>query len=140
MAKFLTQPSLTTLNEMSANTLVSALGITIDEIGDDWLAASMPVDARTKQPFGLLHGGANVALAETLASIGAQLMLPEGKLAVGLEINANHLNSVRSGWIRGHARALKVGRSTQVWQVEIFDDQDRLSCVCRMTAAVVDQR
>lgn len=139
MDKFIHPANLAMLNDMSANTLVSTLGIRITETGDNTLTATMPVDDRTKQPFGLLHGGANVVLAETLASIGAQLMLPENKLAVGLEINANHLRSVKQGVVTGTAKPIKVGQSVQVWQVDIFDEQSRHTCTCRMTAAVIDR-
>lgn len=139
MEKFIQPPNLAMLNQMSANTMVTTLGICITEVSDNTITATMPVDARTKQPFGLLHGGANVVLAETLASIGAQLMLPKGKMAVGLEINANHLRSVKQGVVTGTAKPIKVGKSVQVWQVDIVDEQRRHTCTCRMTAAIIDR-
>ena len=115
------------------------LGMELTEAGDDWLAGRMPLDERTLQPFGLLHGGASVALAETLASVGAFACVdPEAKLCVGLEINANHLRSVRSGWVTGTARPLHIGRTTQVWDIRIVDEAERPVCVSRCTVAVVD--
>lgn len=128
------------LNGYSANTLGQALGIRFTGTGDDWLQATMPVDERTRQPFGLLHGGASVALAETLASVGANAVLDTSKqLAVGLEINANHVRPVRAGKVTGTARPLHLGSRTQVWQVEIRDGEDRLACVSRVTMAVDDR-
>lgn len=138
MDKFYQQQSAEALNRMSANSMVTALGIQITEVGSNTLTATMPVDERTKQPFGLLHGGANVVLAETLASIGAQLMLKPPQQAVGLEINANHLRAVRQGLVTGIAKPIKIGRSIHVWQVDIFDDQGQHTCCCRMTAAIMD--
>ncbi|WP_119394530.1 hotdog fold thioesterase [Salinibius halmophilus] len=138
MDKFVQLMTTDAINQMSDGTLVSTLGIKITEVGENTLTATMPVDARTKQPFGLLHGGANVVLAETLASIGAQMMLPRDKMAVGLEINANHLRSVRQGMVTGKAFPIKVGQTVQVWQIDIFDDQGRQTCTCRMTASVVN--
>ncbi len=129
------------LNAYQQDTLVSRLGIRYTGIGEDWLAASMPVDARTRQPAGILHGGASVALAETLGSTGANLCVDrEQKLCVGLEINANHLRAMRAGEVRGVARPLHVGGSTQVWEIRISDEQDRLVCVSRITMAVVDRQ
>lgn len=131
-------PDLDRLNTSSRNTLMDVLGIRFDAFGEDWLSATMPVDARTHQPFGLLHGGASVALAETLGSTAAMLCLdPAAHLAVGLEINANHLRGVRSGTVTGTARPLHVGRSTQVWEIRIVDEADRLVCISRLTVAVV---
>ncbi len=122
-------------------TLSEALGIRITGFGDDWLTGSMPVDARTKQPFGLLHGGASVALAETLGSLAGWLVLPPGGgHCVGIEINANHLRAVRDGEVTGTARPLHLGRNTQVWDIRISDALDRLSCVARLTLAVVPPR
>jgi 1,4-dihydroxy-2-naphthoyl-CoA hydrolase len=122
-------------------TLDDALGIRITGFGDDWLAGSMPVDARTKQPFGLLHGGASVALAETLGSLAGWLVLPpDGGHVMGLEINANHLRAVREGMVSGIARPLHLGRSTQVWDIRISDTPDRLTCVARLTLAVAPAR
>ena len=126
------------LNAMRAGTLVEQLGIVVTEAGGDWLRGTMPVDARTRQPFGLLHGGASVALAETLGSMaGALCVDPAMHRVVGLEINANHLRAVREGTVTGTARALHVGRSIQVWEIRIEDAAGKPVCVSRLTLAVV---
>ena len=126
------------LNAISANTMVEHLGITFAEIGEGYLTARMPVDHRTVQPAGRLHGGASVALAETLGSVAATLCVnPAETTCVGLEINANHIRSVRSGFVIGVARPLHLGNSTQVWDIRIHDEQERLVCVCRLTMAVL---
>lgn len=126
------------LNAASRGTLMEALGIVFTGIDADGLRATMPVDARTHQPYGLLHGGASVALAETLGSTGGML-LAAGRAVVGVEINANHLRAVRSGLVTGIAKPLHVGRSTQVWDIRIVDALDRLVCASRITLAVIDQ-
>ena len=120
-----------------ADTLVGHLDIEVVEVGEDFVRGTMPVDARTHQPFGLLHGGASVALAETLGSIAANLAVDETHYCVGLEINANHLRAVRSGHVTGTARPIHLGRSTQVWDIRIHDEQDRPVCVSRLTMAVL---
>lgn len=125
------------LNALSRNTAILALGIVFTGIGPDWLRATMPVDARTHQPYGLLHGGASALLAETLGSSAGGLCAPEGCGVVGIEINANHLRGVRSGTVTGTARPLHVGRSTQVWDIRIEDEAGRPVCVSRLTLAVV---
>jgi 1,4-dihydroxy-2-naphthoyl-CoA hydrolase len=125
------------LNAMSRDTAIQALGIVFTGIGPDWLRATMPVDSRTRQPYGLLHGGASVLLAETLGSSAGGLCVPEGHGVVGIEINANHLRGARDGVVTGTARALHVGRSTQVWEIRIEDGSGRLVCVSRLTLAVV---
>lgn len=108
------------------------------EIGDDYLVATMPVDHRTQQPFGLLHGGASVALAESMGSVGSHLCIDVARYyCVGLEINANHIRAVRSGQVKGVARPLHIGRRTQVWDIRIYDEQERLVCVSRLTLAVL---
>ena len=127
------------LNAMSRDTAMQALGIVFTGIGPDWLRATMPVDARTHQPYGLLHGGASVLLAETLGSSAGGLCAPEGCGVVGIEINANHLRGVRSGLVTGTARPLHVGRSTQVWEIRIEDDAGRPVCISRLTLAVVSR-
>jgi len=128
------------LNAYQQQTLVSHLGIRYMQVGEDFLSASMPVDARTKQPAGILHGGASVALAETLGSTGANLVVDrDKKLCVGLEINANHIRTMREGEVRGTARPLHIGSTTQVWEIRITDEQDRLVCVSRITMAVLDR-
>jgi uncharacterized protein (TIGR00369 family) len=125
------------LQQRCAGTAVSHMGIEFLEIGDDFLRARMPVDARTRQPYGILHGGASVVLAETLGSVGATCSCPAGHTAVGLDINANHLRSVSSGWVTGTARAVHRGRSTQVWQIDMVDDAGRLNCVSRITMSIL---
>jgi 1,4-dihydroxy-2-naphthoyl-CoA hydrolase len=117
--------------------MVTHLGIEFTEVGPDYLCAKMPVDARTIQPFGLLHGGASVVLAETLGSMAGWMCLPEGQHCVGLEINANHLRGVTSGHVHGKASPLHLGRSTQVWEIKITNDEGKLVCVSRLTLAVV---
>ena len=124
----------------NVGTLNEALGIRILQLGEDYIRASMPVDARTRQPFGLLHGGASVSLAETLGSLGAWMCVPPGGgNVVGIEINANHLRAVREGEVIGTGRPLHIGRSTQVWEVRITDPQERLVCISRITLAVVPE-
>ncbi|MBT2144408.1 MULTISPECIES: hotdog fold thioesterase [unclassified Rhodanobacter] len=129
------------LNGWSANTMMETLGIRITAVGDDWLQGTMPVDRRTHQPYGLLHGGASVALAETLGSTAAMLTLdPEKELAVGLDINANHIRGVRSGTVTGTAKALHIGRTTQVWEIRIENEEGALVCISRITMAVIPAR
>lgn len=126
------------LNARARGSMVEALGILIIEAGDDWLRGTMPVDARTKQPYGLLHGGASVALAETLGSMAGGLCVDSATEAVvGLEINANHLRAVREGTVTGTARALHVGRSTHVWEIRIENEAGKPVCISRITLAVV---
>ena len=132
------RPSLDALNALSANTAIAALSIVFTELGTDCLRGTMPVDARTHQPYGLLHGGASVLLAETLGSSAGNLSVPEGKRCVGIEINANHVRAAREGSVTGTARPLHVGASTQVWEIRIEDERGRLVCVSRLTLAVVD--
>jgi 1,4-dihydroxy-2-naphthoyl-CoA hydrolase len=131
----------TTLEELqstSANTLIELLGIRFTEIGPDYLRAAMPVDARTHQPSGVLHGGASVALAETLGSTAANLCVDrQREICMGQEINANHLRPVASGLVTATARPLHRGNRSQVWQIEIRDERERLVCVSRLTMAVV---
>lgn len=125
------------LNALSRGTAMEPLGIAFTEIGPDYLRGTMPVDARTRQPYGLLHGGASVLLAETLGSTAGGLCVEQGQGVVGIEINANHLAGVREGLVTGTARPLHVGRSTQVWEIRIEDERGRLACVSRLTLAVV---
>ena len=128
------------LNNYQQHTLVTHLGIRYTEIGDDYLKAVMPVDERTKQPAGILHGGASVALAETLGSTGANLVVDrKKKLCVGLEINANHVRAMRDGEVTGTARPLHIGGSTQIWEIRITDSDERLVCVSRITLAVLER-
>jgi 1,4-dihydroxy-2-naphthoyl-CoA hydrolase len=138
MAIWQQETDLARINAWSTNTLMQALGIRITDIGEDWLRGTMPVDARTHQPYGLLHGGASVALAETLGSSAAMLTLDPARFrAVGLEINANHIRGVREGLVTGTAKALHLGRSTQVWEIRIEDEHQKLVCISRITMAVV---
>jgi 1,4-dihydroxy-2-naphthoyl-CoA hydrolase len=128
------------LNKFQQQTLVTHLGILYTEVGEDYLKAVMPVDARTKQPAGILHGGASLALAETLGSTGANLVVDrKQKLCVGLEINANHVRAMRSGQVTGTARPLHIGSSTQVWEIRINNDEQKLVCISRITMAVLDR-
>ncbi|MEE7547860.1 hotdog fold thioesterase [Xanthomonas sp. Kuri4-1] len=133
--------SLDSLNAASAETLIEHLGIVFTAVGDDWLRATMPVDARTRQPYGLLHGGASVVLAETLGSSAGNLCVDLAThMCVGLEINANHLRAAHQGTVTGTARAVHVGRTTQVWDIAIDDEAGRRVCVSRLTLAVVARR
>ena len=125
------------LKAANRNTAVEHLGIEFVEVGDDFLRARVPVDHRTIQPFGLLHGGVSVVLAETLGSVGAYHASPEGHRGVGLDINANHLRAATSGWVTGTARAVHIGRTTQVWQIDMVNDAGELTCVSRITMAVL---
>ena len=126
------------VNAMSRATMMQTLGIRITEIGGDYVRGTLPVDARTHQPYGLLHGGASVALAETLGSFAAMLTLdPALEAAVGLDINANHVRGVKSGLVTGTARPLHLGRSTQVWEIRIEDERQKLVCIARLTLAVI---
>ncbi|WOB26651.1 MULTISPECIES: hotdog fold thioesterase [Xanthomonas] len=129
---------LAALNASSRNTLIEQLGIVFTDAGDDWLRATMPVDARTKQPYGLLHGGASVVLAETLGSSAGNLCVEMStQMCVGLEINANHLRAATEGLVTGTARAVHVGRSTHVWDIVIENPAAKRVCVSRLTLAVV---
>ena len=115
------------------------IGIEFTEIGDDYLTGKMPVDHRTRQPLGLLHGGASCVLAETLGSVGASLCIDQTKqVAVGLDINANHLRAVREGYVYGTAKPIHIGRSTQVWEIKIVNESKQLVCISRLTMAVKD--
>ena len=128
------------LNSRSTEGAVAVLGIEFTEIGDDFLRARVPVDTRTVQPYGLLHGGVSVLLAETLGATGAYYASPEGQRAVGLDSNANHLRGAMGGWVTGTARPVHRGRTTQVWQIEMTNDAGELTCVSRLTMQVLPQR
>jgi 1,4-dihydroxy-2-naphthoyl-CoA hydrolase len=135
---FLAPVDLSAVNALSHDSLISHLGIEFTAAGEDWLEATMPVDARTHQPYGLLHGGASVVLAETLGSTAGNLCVdPASWMCVGLEINANHLRAERSGVVTGRATAVHVGRSTQVWDISIHNAAGKRVCVSRLTLAVV---
>jgi len=130
--------SIDALNALSRGNMLEHVGIVFTEAGEDWLSATMPVDGRTRQPYGLLHGGASVVLAETLGSSAGNLCVdPSSHMCVGVEINANHIRAVTSGLVTGTARALHVGRSLQVWEIGIVDAQGRRVCASRLTLAVV---
>ncbi|MCU0419121.1 MAG: hotdog fold thioesterase [Cyclobacteriaceae bacterium] len=129
------------LNAFSHHTLVSHLGIEVVEVRDGCIRAKMPVDARTHQPLGLLHGGASVALAETLGSVAASCCLDLSVCyAVGLEINANHIKSVRSGFVYGETTPVHIGKRTHVWEIRITNEQHELVCISRLTMAIIDKR
>lgn len=132
--------TLEALNAGSANTAVAHLGIEFTAFGDDYVEGRVPVDARTHQPFGLLHGGVSVVLAETLGSCGAAFACPEGFRAVGLDINANHLRSATSGWVTGTARPVHLGRTIQVWHIDLHNEAGELTCVSRITMAIQAER
>jgi 1,4-dihydroxy-2-naphthoyl-CoA hydrolase len=134
--------SLELLNKMSETNMVGHLGIEFTEVAPDYICAKMPVDSRTKQPMGLLHGGASVALAESLGSIASFLSLedPDKQAAVGVEINANHLKSAREGYVYAKCTPLKVGRTMHVWDIKITNETGDLVCVCRLTTAVIAKK
>ena len=126
---------------VTKDTMVEHLGIEVTELGDNYIVGTMPVDNRTKQPFGILHGGASVALAETLASYGGYLTIdPEKYYVVGVEINANHLKMAKEGNVTGKCTPIKRGRSTQVWQTEIKNDNGELVCISRITLMVLEKK
>lgn len=127
------------LRDLNPKTINTQLGIEFTEIGDDFITARMPVDHRTHQPFGILHGGASVVLAESLGSVASLLSLkdPEKQRAVGLEISANHIRSVKEGWVYGRVTPLHVGRTTHVWDIRITNESGQLVCVSRLTVAII---
>ncbi|TXE05574.1 hotdog fold thioesterase [Algoriphagus aquimarinus] len=138
---FSQKPSLDQINQNGNNTMTAHLGIVFTEIGDNHLIATMPVDERTKQPMGLLHGGANVVLAETLGSVASSLTIDLNKqICVGLEINANHLKGVKSGLVTGTTSPIHIGKSTQVWEIKITNEQGQLCCISRITMAILDKK
>ena len=129
------------INQLAPDTLVERIGIEFTEVGDDYLKARMPVDARTVQPARILHGGASVVLAETLGSVAAYLCIdPSQKTAVGLDINANHVRAVRDGYVTGTVTPLHLGASTHIWQINIHDERQQLVCTARITMAILDNR
>lgn len=128
------------LTAIHVGTAPAHLGMEFLEVGDDFIRGRVPVDARTKQPYGLLHGGVSVVLAETLGSCGAGYSCPEGYRAVGLDINANHIKGATSGWVTGITRPVHIGRTTQVWQIDLTNDAGELTCVSRITMAVLAPR
>ena len=128
------------LTAIHKDTAVAHLGIEFLEVGDDFIRARVPVNTRTRQPYGLLHGGVSVVLAETLGSCGAAYSCPEGVRAVGLDINANHLRGATAGWVTGVTRPVHIGRTTQVWQIELSNDAGEFTCVSRITMAVLQPK
>ena len=137
MSLWRTQPNIEQLNAMQKNTIGELLDIRFDSVDDESLTASMVVDHRTHQPYGLLHGGASVVLAETVGSTAAYLCIDPAKFyCVGLEVNANHLRGVRSGRVTAVARAIHIGRTTQVWDIRLTSDDGKASCISRLTMAV----
>ena len=140
MAIWFKEFTLDDLNKRGENTLADFLGIKFTKVGDASLTATMPANERTKQPIGIVHGGANVALAETIASTGANAVIDlEKYYCVGLEINANHIRSVTEGVVTGVAHPIHLGRTTQIWHIELVNEAGKITCVSRMTAAVVSR-
>jgi len=132
------KPDLTELNGRPKNHIGALLGIEFTEIGDDYIKGRMPVDERTHQPFGILHGGASVVLAETLGSVASNLVLnPERNMGVGLEVNANHLRPVKEGWVTGICTAIHIGGKTHIWDIKLYNDAGKMTCISRLTVAVV---
>jgi 1,4-dihydroxy-2-naphthoyl-CoA hydrolase len=126
------------LGAIEPGTMAEFLGMEWTELGGDYVKIKMPVDQRTKQPYGLLHGGASCALAETIGSVASQLVLDPNKfICVGLEINANHIRSARTGYVTGIARPLHLGGTTHVWDIKIYDDAEKLICISRLTLAIL---
>lgn len=141
MTIWFSQPNLAQINSRHKGTMLEHLGIEVSKIGADYVEGRMPVDQRTLQPFKLLHGGANVVLAESLGSIGGNLTInPDKYYCVGQEVNANHLRAVQSGVVTGRAEQVYSGRRSQVWQVTLYDEGNKLSCISRLTLAVVAKR
>lgn len=128
------------VNEICKGTMCEHIGLVITEVGDDYIRATLPVDERTQQHMGIIHGGASVVLAETIGSVGSTLCCPEGFHIVGLDINANHLRAGRPPYVTGTARPLHIGSSTMVWEIKITDVEDKLVCVSRLTCAVLKNR
>ena len=126
------------IEERTGNTMVSTIGIEITDLGEEYLCGKMPVDNRTKQPFGLLHGGASVAFAETLGSMGAGMHVDlENYSVVGIEINSSHLKAMKEGWVYGKAVPIRIGRKIQVWDIDIKDEKNNMVCKSRLTLAVI---
>ncbi len=129
------------LNKLAANTMSGHIGIEFTQVGDDFIEAKMPVDFRTQQPLGLLHGGASVTLAETLGSVAATCCVDhETQYCVGLDINANHIKSAKQGYVYGTTRPIHIGKRTHVWEIRIVNEQKELVCISRITMAVIDKR
>jgi 1,4-dihydroxy-2-naphthoyl-CoA hydrolase len=126
------------INDRPKGHIGALLGIEFLEIGEDFISARMPVDERTRQPYGILHGGASVVLAETLGSVASSLVLDQEKqIGVGLEVNANHLRPVKSGFVTGLCKPLHIGGKTHVWEIKMYNDQNKMTCVSRLTVAII---
>lgn len=134
------QLSIDDLKSFGSKTMGNHLGMEWMEVGPDYLKMRMPVDERTKQPYGLLHGGASCALAETVGSVGSHLVVDSSKfITVGLEINANHIRSARSGFVMATGTPIHLGKTTHVWDIKIHDEEEKLVCICRLTVAVLNK-
>ena len=135
------EKTLQKIQESIKDTMISAIGIEITDVGDNFICGKMPVDKRTVQNFGILHGGASVTLAESLGSIiGSMQIDVNTEMVVGIEINANHLKSVRSGWVYGKASPIRIGKKIQVWEIKIINENSELVCISRLTLMVVEKR
>jgi len=136
------QPTITQINAIAAGTAMEHNGIEVTEIGSDFITARMPVDHRTKQPMGLLHGGASVLLSESLGSFASFLTIEDisTHMAVGVEINANHLRSASKGYVFGTTRPVRIGKTIQVWNTDIVDEEGKLVCTSRLTIAIVERK
>ena len=129
------------MSKMNQNTMATAIGLELTDIGNDYVCGKIPIDKRTIQPFGFLHGGASVALAETLGSLAGQMQVdPEKEIVLGIEINANHIKSVKEGWVYGKASPIKIGKKIQVWEIQIADEEKKLVCISSLTLVVVKKR
>ena len=129
------------MSNLNQNTMATAIGLELTDIGNDYVCGKIPVDSRTIQPFGFLHGGASVALAETIGSLAGQMQVdPEREIVLGIEINANHLKSVKEGWVYGKASPIKIGKKIQVWEIQITDVEKKMVCISRLTLAVLKKR
>jgi 1,4-dihydroxy-2-naphthoyl-CoA hydrolase len=135
------KPDVNVINKLSQNTLASHLGIEVMEVGPDYVKGRMPVDERTRQPAGLLHGGASVVLSESMGSVASYCLVEDitRQSVVGVEINANHLRSVKSGFVYSITRPIKIGRTLHIWNTEIFDESENLICVSRLTVLVTEK-
>ena len=129
------------MSKLNQNTMATAIGLELTDIGNDYVCGKIPVDRRTIQPFGFLHGGASVALAETIGSLAGQMQVdPEREIVLGIEINANHIKSVKEGWVYGKASPIKIGKKNHVWEIQITDAEKNVVCISRLTLAVLKKR
>ena len=129
------------MSNLNKNTMATTIGLELTDVGKDYVCGKIPIDKRTIQPFGFLHGGASVALAETLGSIAGQMQVePEREIVLGIAINANHIKSVRKGWVYGKASSINIGKKIQVWEIQITDEEKKMVCISRLTLAVLKKR